>query len=65
MTGYEMETCPDCGARLAIVEVVLEAHQIERKLATRGLLDAISPLEKSPARGPPSSQLVLDFSTAH
>ncbi len=59
-----METCPDCGAQLAIVEVVLVAHEVQLELAARGLLDPIPPLAQSPARGPPPPQLAFDFSTA-
>ena len=64
MAGYDMETCPDCGAQLAIVEVVLVAHEVERKLEARGLLDPIPPLGQSPARGPPPPQLAFEFSAA-
>ncbi len=64
MAGYEMEVCPECGAALAIVEVVLVAHEVQRKLEARGLLDPIPPLGQSPSRGPPPPQLAFDFSTA-
>ncbi len=56
MAGYEMETCPDCGAQLVIVGVVLEPSKIQFALVSRGLLD---PITNSPARGPPSPQLDL------
>ncbi len=56
MAGYEMETCPDCGAQLVIVGVVLEPSKIQFALVSRGLLD---PITNSPSRGPPSPQLDL------
>lgn len=56
MANYEMETCPDCGAQLVIVGVVLEPSKIQFALASRGLLD---PITNSPSRGPPSPQLNL------
>jgi hypothetical protein len=62
MAGYDMETCPDCGAQLQIVSAVFEPHEIQRALASRGLLDPIPELSQSPSRGPPA-QLALDLET--
>jgi hypothetical protein len=66
MAGYEMETCPDCGAQLAIVGVVLDPGEIQFALASRGLLAPIEPITNSPSRGrsdflPSSPQLELDL----
>lgn len=54
--GYDMETCPECGAVLETVQCVLSAEGIARVLArmggsedSRGRLGAPVP----PARGPP------------
>ncbi len=60
MAGYDMDTCPDCGATLRIAAVVLEAHEIQRELEAR---DNMPPITQSPSRGPPSAQLPL-FSIA-
>ncbi len=56
MAGFDMETCPDCGAALRITGLVLEPHQIQRELEAR---DLVPPLTRSPSRGPPSPQLAL------
>ncbi len=61
MAGYEMETCPHCGAQLRMVAITIDPAKVRSALATRGLLDPIPPLTHSPARGPPSRQLELNF----
>ncbi len=56
MAGFDMETCPECGAALRIVGLVLEPHQIQRELEARG---TTPPITRSPSRRPPSKQLRL------
>jgi hypothetical protein len=59
MAGYELEACPRCGQALVMVAAVLDPHDIELALASRGLLPPTPPLERSPSRGPPPPQLEL------
>jgi hypothetical protein len=46
-----MEACPKCGGLLVMSRPVVDPHEIELALASRGLLPPAPPLE-SPSRGP-------------
>ena len=47
----DVEICPNCGGRLKLRALVIEAHNIERLL--RHLGEPLEPPKRSPARDPP------------
>ena len=55
MAGYEMETCPKCGGLLVMSRPVVDPHDIQQALASRGMMAPAPPLECSPSRGPPTT----------
>ncbi len=57
--GYEMETCPECGAVMRVVQCVLAAEAICKILAARGERNQNSQRTRPPARAPP--QLSFGF----
>ncbi len=60
--GYEMETCPRCGAVMRVVECVLAAEAIGTILAARGGHSHSSSRTGPPARAPP--QLSFGFASS-
>ncbi len=58
--GYEMETCPECGAVMRVVQCVLATEAIRTILEARGL--RTSRWSLPPARAPP--QMSFGFATA-
>lgn len=61
MGGWDMDACPDCGAQLVIVGVILDPNEVTLVLSMRGLL-SVPQLDLSPARGPPlRGQLSFGF----
>ena len=50
----DVEQCPNCGGRLKLRSLVIEAHNIERLL--RYLGEPLEPPKRAPARDPPYFQ---------
>ncbi len=60
MGGWDMETCPHCGAQLVVVGITLDPGDVARALSASGLMP-VSQLDLSPARSPPRGQLTFAF----
>ena len=58
--GYDMETCPECGGVMRVVQCVLAAEAIHAILEARGKQS--SPRTRPPARAPP--QLSFEFASS-
>ncbi len=57
--GYDMDSCPKCGAAMRVVSCVFAAEAIRKVLEARG--EQSSPRTRPPARAPP--QLSFGFAT--
>ena len=60
--GYDMETCPKCGAVMRVVQCVLATEAIRTILEARGEHSQSSPRTRPPARAPP--QMFFGFASS-